>query len=214
MLTIDCTTPTIALRLPLCAATPTAATLSQPHGASHDLSVVVVLDPLPPEAPPGTPTTGQVTLGDIPETLTRGVWTLSLVTACGCFNVLVYVDLCRAPALIGTHTGVDIGTGPVIACCEPSTTVGHILVGTTPTVAGPLDVDGNVTDAAYDPETGVLLVTLAPAPLAGSIVEIVGSYGVTLDTAPIVLPASTAMLSLPPPLLCDTYAISVLPPAP
>lgn len=47
----------------------------------------------------------------------RGVWTLNVKTACGCYEALVYVD-CPPPRFLPVHTPSGY-TGPSTECCIP-----------------------------------------------------------------------------------------------
>lgn len=104
MVIIDCEDPVLRLRLPSCAATVEAATLSRQHCPTHELTAELV--------------DGDLHLDGIPLLSRRGVWTLTLTTNCGCFDAKVFLDICRAPGFTSTHHDT-LQQDPIQECCAP-----------------------------------------------------------------------------------------------
>lgn len=106
MIHIDCSTVDIPVQMRPCAGGISKAFIFRPHGVKAELTAT--MDPTLP---------GIVRLTGVPMDVPRGVYTLSLQTACGCFSTPVAIG-CPAPALPGTHYPTN-APGLVKVCCDP-----------------------------------------------------------------------------------------------
>lgn len=117
MIAIDCNTADIPVQLDSCAGSVLTAKLYRPHGVKVEL--IATLDPSTP---------GIVKLAGIPDDLPKGVYTLTVQTACGCFSTPVAVR-CSPVALPGTHYPTN-APGIIKACCpedvDPDISVSHV----------------------------------------------------------------------------------------
>lgn len=177
MLTLDCLTRSIQLRMVDCAPEPIVrATLSRRNLPTYELSAAT---------DPEHPTDGLLlSLAPDDTVPQRGVWQLSLETDCRCFATNVFVDSCQQPALRGQHFPTEPSV-PIVTCCipplQPDPDTPPMMLGFTAevTVAGtgvdaPADllapapalttfrflVDDGVLDAAIAPLTGYSTWTL------------------------------------------------------
>jgi hypothetical protein len=196
---IDCDPLTVPLYLPACAgAGPFEATLTR--CGADTLTLVATLD-VP---------TQQLAISGIPADAKRGVWTLNVKTSCGCFNATVFLDLCRAPGFVPTHTPTPgVGT-EVQVCCDPEGLLGHVIVGALAPYAAEyqLGVDGEtVTSATLDVTGTTLTVVFSVLPTGP--VRLHNSYGDLLSTQPAA--TTTVVFEFEEALPCDTYALSVEP---
>lgn len=107
----DCVNPVIKLQLPPCALAIAKAELSRANYAT----ITFVATPAAPSADGST----LVQLSGIPADTKRGVWRLSLFSACGCYEADVSIDICPAPQFVPIHTPTE-ATQATIECCEPA----------------------------------------------------------------------------------------------
>lgn len=205
MIRIDCDPATLRIRLPECAQAITAASISREDAPGlYPLTVTVN-----PDATVPADTTAVELSGFNQTGAKNGVWLLNLVTECGCYETLVHLDLCPAPAIAPVHYGT--GAGQVSTeCCEPELqpdwltppTVASFEVTrpTPPTLVLTLDTPTPVgLTVSYDPLTHVL--TLGGVPLPAKTVQLVDASGIVLATG--ITPALTLPDTLT--LTCRRY---------
>jgi hypothetical protein len=152
---VDCDPLTIALHLPPCAGEgPFVATLSKSSSTVVELTAVI------------DPETSRLTLSNIPADTARGVWLLSVTTSCGCYSAKVFVDLCRAPRFLSTHTPTPGSDPAAQSCCDPEGFVGNLtIVNQPPTEAEQvLEVDGEgLSSATLNADGDELVINLSVA---------------------------------------------------
>jgi hypothetical protein len=203
MHTITCEAPTLRMRLPACAKPITSATLAR---ADHPLITLELPDPAP-DIP------GEVALAGVPTDAPRGVYTLSLKSDCGCYETLVYLNVCPPPAFVPTHTPTGT-TQTSTECCEPDTQPSW---DTLPVVAAfsvtRSDPDTYVLTVlppaptgltlSYQPLVDTLTITVPDPPADPQPVSLIDSSGVVIATG------STPTLTLPFDLRCTSYWLSI-----
>lgn len=118
---IRCGETSLTLTLPACVADPTCPSPA-PGAAALTAHLtrrncpLIALTPLPPE-PGDAATTVRLAL---PSALPRrGVWGVSVRTACGCYRLPVFVDSCAHPALPAEHLPTRNTPAPVPVACPP-----------------------------------------------------------------------------------------------
>lgn len=113
MIRVDCLTAPLQVAIPACATMPTKATLARAGRSAIDLTITY-----PPGTPPFPANTQQTVGVTPPGTTPRGVYTLRIESACGCFQTQVFVDTCQQPAHRGIHTPT-FSPVPLPECCLP-----------------------------------------------------------------------------------------------
>lgn len=199
MVVITCDPLTVPLFLPACAGEgPFTATLSR---SGYDtLTLTATLDA----------ETQQLVLSGISADARRGVWRLSVTTSCGCYGSTVFLDLCRAPGFVPTHTPTPGVGEEQQVCCDPEGLLGHVIVAAMPPYAEQqtLGIDGDTVESAtLDPTGTTLSVTFSELPTTDVVLR--NSYGDVIATQPAA--GLTVVFELDDVLPCDTYSLA--PPA-
>lgn len=119
MKVLDCENPSVQISLPPCAGDTAVVELQRANYTTVPLALTedgyAFPDPFPANIP-------------FPA---RGVWKLTAVTGCGCYETDVYVD-CPAPQLVPLHT--PTANAEVIVCCEPDDAIGFSIETLDPPV--------------------------------------------------------------------------------
>lgn len=184
MIQIDCDPATLRIRLPECANAITAASISRRDAPGlYPLTVTTDPDATTP------PDTTAVELGGFNQTGAKnGVWLLTLVTPCGCYETLVHLDLCPAPRIEPSHYGTGGGQAST-ECCEPDlqpvwatlpvVASFEVTQPAPPTLVLTLDAPAPAgLTLAYD--ANALTLTLGGVPGAPKVVQLLDASGITL----------------------------------
>lgn len=194
MKTLDCEHPTIALRLPPCAGSEPTVELTRPHHTTVPMTRVAVAGddglyhfsfpaPFPAHIP-------------YPA---RGVWKLSALTGCGCYESNVYVN-CPAPMFNSVHESTPVHDASQECCIDENDLLFTISSLEPPTV----EVDGYPTAALLVNDAASYALRLNDNNVTG-LYTITNESGVTLASGTFG-PLGTTQYH-PLDLTCATYVL-------